>query len=116
MVGLMPQGLSPNALPSPLPVSEAIGGTPLTGFSIAGSNKTWFAATATIDPATNTVVVSSASVPSPLYVRYGWCDNPWNTASNTPLCNLYRKILSASTVVDGVPASPFATTPPTSSA
>ena len=110
MVGLMPQGLSQNAAPSPSPVSEVGGGT-LTGFSIAGSDKTWYAATATIDSATNTVVVSSASVPSPLYVRYGWCDNPWNTTSNTPLCNLYRKILSASTVVDGVPVSPFRNDP-----
>ena len=110
MVGLMPQVSSPNAPPSPLPVSEAIGGT-LTGFSIAGSNKTWFAATATIDSATNTVVVSSASVPSPLYVRYGWCDNPWNTTTSTPLCNLYRKILSGLTVVDGVPVSPFRNDP-----
>ena len=110
MVGLKPQGLSQNAPPSPSPVSEVSGGT-LTGFSIAGSDKTWFAATATIDSATNTVVVSSASVPSPLYVRYGWCDNPWNTTSNTPLCNLYRKILSGPTVVDGVPVSPFRNDP-----
>ena len=112
MVGLKPQGLNQNAPPSPLPVSELIGGT-LTGFTIAGSNKTWFAATATIDSATNTVVVSSASVPSPLYVRYGWCDNPWNTTtgtptSNTPLCNLYRKIISPA---DGVPVSPFRNDP-----
>ena len=110
MVGLMPQGLSQNAAPSPSPVSEVSGGT-LTGFSIAGSDKTWFAATATIDSATNTVVVSSASVPNPLYARYGWCDNPWNTTSGTPLCNLYRKIFSGSTVVDGVPVSPFRNDP-----
>jgi autotransporter-associated beta strand protein len=110
MVGLMPQGLSQNAPPSPSPVSEVSGGT-LTGFSIAGSDKTWYAATATIDSATNTVVVSSASVPNPLYVRYGWCDNPWNTTSDTPLCNLYRKILSGSTAVDGVPVSPFRNDP-----
>lgn len=110
MVGLMPQGLSQNAAPSPSPVSEVSGGT-LTGFSIAGSDKTWYAATATIDPASNTVVVSSASVPSPLYVRYGWCDNPWNTTSSTPLCNLYRKILNGTTVVDGVPVSPFRNDP-----
>ena len=110
MVGLKPQGLSQNAAPSPSPVSEVGGGT-LTGFSIAGADKTWFPATATIDSATNTVVVSSASVPSPLYVRYGWCDNPWNTASGTPLCNLYRRILNGSTVVDGVPVSPFRNDP-----
>jgi autotransporter-associated beta strand protein len=110
MVGLKPQGLSQNAPPSPSPVSEVNGGT-LTGFSIAGSDKTWYAATATIDSATNTVVVYSASVPSPLYVRYGWCDNPWNTTSSTPLCNLYRKILSGASVVDGVPVSPFRNDP-----
>jgi autotransporter-associated beta strand protein len=110
MVGLKPQGLSQNAAPSPSPVSEVSGGV-LTGFSVAGSDKIWHASTATIDSATNTVVVSSASVASPLYVRYGWCDNPWNTTSSTPLCNLYRKILSGSTVVDGVPVSPFRNDP-----
>lgn len=110
MVGLMPQGLTQNAPPSPSPVSEVSGGT-LTGFSIAGADKTWYAATATIDPSTNTVVVSNPNVASPLYVRYGWCDNPWNTTSNTPLCNLYRKILSGSSVVDGVPVSPFRNDP-----
>jgi len=76
----------------------------LTGFVISGTDKVFYPATATIDAQTNTVVVSSTNVPSPVAVRYGW--------SNTPTCNLYAKITGTNgTVVDGLPASPFRNDP-----
>ncbi|MEO8616473.1 MAG: sialate O-acetylesterase [Luteolibacter sp.] len=114
MVGLKPQSSYQTAPPPP--VTEVLGGT-LTGFAIAGANKVYYAATATIDTGTspNTVIVSSPSVPTPLYVRYGWVTNPWNTtvpsasgSFGTPLCNLYGKITnSGGSVIDGTAASPF---------
>ena len=64
-------------------------GDKLQGFEIAGSDGHFAAATARIDG--NTVVVSSATVTGPKYVRYGW--------SNSPVINLFN--------VDGLPASPF---------
>ena len=76
------------------PVTEVVGGQ-LTGFAIAGADKKWAAATATIDAATKTVVVSAASVTTPVAVRYGWADNP--------ACNLYNR--------EGLMASPFRTDP-----
>ena len=63
----------------------------LTGFSIAGADNKWFDAEARIEG--DEVVVSSAAVPAPLAVRYGWDSNP--------ACNLYNK--------EGLPASPFRT-------
>jgi sialate O-acetylesterase len=63
----------------------------LAGFAIAGANKSFVWATATIDG--DTVVVSAASVTTPVAVRYGWASNP--------PCNLYGK--------EGLPASPFRT-------
>lgn len=85
------------------PAQELVGGT-LAGFKVAGSNKVFYAATATIDNATNTVVVSSASVPSPLYVRYAW-DNPLGA-------NLFNKITDSNgVVVDGISASSFRNDP-----
>ena len=86
------------------PVQAVVGGT-LTGFTIAGSNGTYYTANATIDAATNTVVVSSASVPSPVYVRYAW-------TNTTPAASLYGKITDAGgTVLDGLPASSFRNSP-----
>ena len=76
------------------PVAEVVGGQ-LSGFAIAGADKKWVAATATIDAATKTVVVSAASVTTPVAVRYGWADNP--------TCNLYNR--------EGLMASPFRTDP-----
>jgi sialate O-acetylesterase len=61
----------------------AKGGGTLKGFEIAGADRKFQAAEARIDG--TTVVVASPGVPSPLYVRYGWADNPevnlYNTAA-----------------------------------
>jgi len=66
-------------------------GDKLTGFAIAGEDKKFVWADATIEG--ETVVVSSKDVPTPVSVRYAWADNPE--------CNLYNK--------DGLPAAPFRT-------
>jgi len=66
----------------------AKGGT-LQGFEIAASDGRFVPATARIDG--STVVVSSAQIPDPKYVRYGW--------ANAPAINLFN--------ADGLPASPF---------
>lgn len=63
----------------------------LVGFFIAGADKKWTAAEAKIEG--DSVVVSAASVPAPVAVRYAW--------SSTPLANLYNK--------EGLPAAPFRT-------
>ena len=64
----------------------------LAHFSIAGEDKKWVWAEATIDG--DTVVVKSADVPKPVAVRYGFTMNPAKA-------NLYNK--------EGIPASPFRT-------
>ena len=64
-------------------------GGSLTGFEIAGTDHKFVPAEAAIDGAN--VVVSSAAIAAPAYVRYGWADDPH--------CNLYN--------ADGLPASPF---------
>jgi sialate O-acetylesterase len=69
----------------------AQGGT-LKGFTIAGSDKKFYEAKATIIGA-NKLVVSSEKVKDPVAVRYGWANNP--------VVNLYNK--------EGLPASPFRT-------
>jgi sialate O-acetylesterase len=69
---------------------EAKGGK-LTGFAIAGEDKTFVWADAAVDG--KTVVVSSDKVAKPVAVRYAWADNPE--------CSLYNK--------EGLPASPFRT-------
>jgi sialate O-acetylesterase len=66
-------------------------GGELKGFAIAGADRTFHHATAVIDG--RTVVCSSASVPDPVAVRYGWANNP--------LCTLYNE--------EGLPATPFRT-------
>jgi len=63
----------------------------LTGFAIAGEDRTFVWADAHLDG--DTVVVSSPQVPHPVAVRYGW--------DNNPLCNLYNQA--------ELPASPFRT-------
>lgn len=63
----------------------------LIGFYLAGDDKKWVEADASIDG--DSVVVSSAQVPQPVAVRYGW--------ANSPRCNLYNQ--------EGLPASPFRT-------
>ena len=66
-------------------------GSELEGFAVCGEDGKWFWAEARIKG--DTVVVSSASVPSPTAVRYAWADNP--------TCNLYNGA--------GFPAAPFRT-------
>jgi sialate O-acetylesterase len=63
----------------------------LKGFAICGDDHKFAWANAEIEG--KTVVVSSASVPKPFAVRYGWAD--------CPVVNLWNK--------DGLPASPFRT-------
>ncbi|PTY03127.1 hypothetical protein DB347_21815 [Opitutaceae bacterium EW11] len=63
----------------------------LKGFVIAGSDKVFHPAKATI--VGNTVVVSAEEVPAPVAVRYAW--------ANVPEGNLYNR--------EGLPASPFRT-------
>ncbi len=64
-------------------------GTTVTGFELAGADGKYSAADAKIEG--TSVVVSSAAVPAPVSVRYGWAPNP--------NCNLFNK--------EGLPASPF---------
>ena len=63
----------------------------LEGFAICGADRKWVWADAKIEG--TQVVVSSAQVPAPVAVRYGWANNP--------TCNLYNGA--------GFPASPFRT-------
>ncbi len=66
-------------------------GGKLEGFAVAGEDRKFVWADATINGAT--VVVSSPRVPNPVAVRYGWANNP--------AANLYNGV--------GLPASPFRT-------
>ena len=61
----------------------------LRGFEVAGADRNYVPAQASIDG--DTVIVSSLSVKDPLFVRYGW--------AASPDCNLYNGA--------GLPASPF---------
>lgn len=63
----------------------------LTGFVIAGEDKQWKPAQATIDG--DKVNVSSAEVAKPIAVRYAW--------ASVAVCNLFNGA--------GLPASPFRT-------
>jgi Carbohydrate esterase, sialic acid-specific acetylesterase len=66
-------------------------GPSLRGFAIAGADRVFHWANASIEG--DAVVISSPAVPSPVAVRYAWAGNPD--------CNLYNKA--------GLPASPFRT-------
>ncbi len=66
---------------------------PLNGFALAGNDRNWHWADATISG--DTVMVSSKNVPQPVAVRYAWAMNP----SRRNL--LYNE--------QGLPASPFRT-------
>lgn len=66
-------------------------GAVLKGFAIAGTDKKFYWASASI--VGNKVVVSSDKVPAPVAVRYAWADNP--------VCNLVN--------TEGLPAVPFRT-------
>lgn len=70
---------------------KARDGQELKGFAIAGADKKFYLANATIKG--NQVVISSSEVASPVAVRYAW--------GNNPVCNLVSN--------DGLPASPFRT-------
>ena len=63
----------------------------LTGFQIAGADRVWHWADATISG--DEVIVTSPNVPHPFAVRYGWGANP--------VCNLFNS--------EGLPAWPFRT-------
>ena len=63
----------------------------LCGFQIAGADREWHWADATLDG--DEVIVSCPEVPHPLQVRYGWGSNP--------VCNLFNS--------EGLPAWPFRT-------
>ncbi|HUS81099.1 MAG TPA: sialate O-acetylesterase, partial [Armatimonadota bacterium] len=63
----------------------------LVGFQIAGEDRQWVWADASIDG--DTVLVGSDAVPAPVAVRYAWAANP--------ICNLFN--------AEGLPASPFRT-------
>lgn len=65
-------------------------GEALSSFAVAGADKKFVWANATIEG--NKVIVWSDAVPAPRHVRYAWADNPDNP-------NLYNK--------EGLPASPF---------
>ena len=67
-------------------------GEELSEFAIAGADKKFVWAKAKIDG--DKIVVWNDNVANPMYVRYGWADNPVNP-------NLYNK--------EGLPASPFRT-------
>jgi sialate O-acetylesterase len=77
---------TPNGQPIPTP-------TELTGFEIAGDDKNFLPAQASLEG--DSVVVSCDKVLLPIAVRYDWANSP------TPLGNLYNK--------EGLPASPFRT-------
>jgi sialate O-acetylesterase len=64
-------------------------GGPIKGFALAGEDRKFHWADATIEG--DHVVVSSAAVAEPVAIRYGWADNPD--------CNLVNSA--------GLPASPF---------
>jgi sialate O-acetylesterase len=66
-------------------------GERLIGFEVAGADRRFVAAEATIDR--DTVVLSAPTVPRPVAARYGWTDDP--------ACNLTNR--------SGLPASPFRT-------
>jgi sialate O-acetylesterase len=67
-------------------------GEPLSEFAIAGEDKKFVWAKATIEG--EKVIVWSDEITNPKYVRYAWADNP-------AFPNLYNK--------EGLPASPFRT-------
>lgn len=71
------------------PVQEEASGT-IHGFAIAGADKLWTWAEASIDG--QTIVVTSPRVPKPVAVRYAYSQNPGGA-------NVYNR--------DGLPASPF---------
>ena len=74
---------------APVPAKDGV----LKGFAVAGEDRKWAWAEASIDG--NSVVLSSPEVSNPVAVRYAYRMNPQGA------CNLYNK--------EGLPASPFRT-------
>ena len=72
--------------------ANSAGETKLMRFEIAGADKKFVWAQATIEG--EQVIVTHPSIKQPVAVRYAWADNPEG-------CNLYNKA--------GLPASPFRT-------
>ncbi|MEZ0264036.1 MAG: sialate O-acetylesterase [Phycisphaerae bacterium] len=85
------RGLMVGKKDGPGPAVEDAGGS-LKRFAIAGADRKWVWATATIDR--DAVVVSAPGVPAPVAVRYAFSANPAGA-------NLYNR--------DGLPAAPFRT-------
>lgn len=84
-------GLTPGQAPWRARGVEPLPADRLVGFFIAGQDRRWQRADATIEG--DAVLVSSPAVPQPVAVRYGW--------ANSPRCNLYNRA--------GLPAEPFRT-------
>jgi sialate O-acetylesterase len=66
-------------------------GKPLQSFELAGPDKIFHPATAAINTADNTILVTAKDVPDPVAVRYAW--------RNAPDANLFNSA--------GLPATPF---------
>jgi sialate O-acetylesterase len=64
---------------------------PVSSFAVAGADQRWYWAEARIEG--NRVILSSAQVPNPVAVRYGW--------ANSPVATLFNR--------QGWPAAPFRT-------
>lgn len=62
------------------------------GFTIAGADRNFVKAEARISEDQEKIIIWSKHVSNPVYVRYGWANNPADA-------NLYNK--------EGLPASPF---------
>lgn len=93
--GLMPgkkEGLEPVKLAESLDIDGGTGSNAVDGFAIAGEDKVWHWAKATIEG--EKVVLTSPEVSAPVAVRYAYAANPVRA-------NLYNK--------DGLPAVPFRT-------
>ena len=62
------------------------------GFTIAGADRTFVKSEARISDTKDKIIVWNERVSNPVYIRYGWANNPANA-------NLYNE--------EGLPASPF---------
>jgi len=95
--GLM-VGMDKNYTNPITPTQPLVDGT-LTGFALSGADGVLYNANAFIT-SSNTVVVSSPSVPSPVNVRYAFVLDP--------ICNLYGEVTNGSgTILDGLPVGSF---------
>ena len=94
--GPVPNVVTPKGERLILDFTHADGGLMLKGeadrvFAVAGADRNWFWATPQIEG--KRVILTSAMVPKPMYVRFGW--------SNLPRASLYNGA--------GLPAAPFET-------